>query len=67
MNGKLMLYLDQYGDPFWARTLAELREAVGGGRVEKMYVDKKDGSTVHCGYVVGDHWCTAYQPVELPA
>ena len=31
MNGELMLYLDQYGSRFFAATVAELREAVGGG------------------------------------
>ena len=37
---------------------------MGGGRVSKMYVDKKDGRSVHIGYVVGQHWLTAYQRVE---
>jgi len=66
MNGKLMMYLDQYGHPHWARTVKELRESIGGA-ISKMYVDKKDGRTVHCGYVVGSLWLTAYAPVELPA
>lgn len=69
MNGKLLLYIDQYGSRFWARTVAELRKQIGmgGSRVLKMYVDKKDGRTVHIGYVIGEHWLTAYAPVELPA
>lgn len=69
MNGKLLLYIDQYGSMFWARTVAELRKQIGmgGSRVSKMYVDKKDGRTVHIGYVIGEHWLTAYAPVELPA
>lgn len=67
MRGKPMLYLDQFGNHFHARTVAELRRRVGGGRVSKMYQDKRDGRTVHCGYVVGPHWFTAFQPVELPA
>lgn len=37
---------------------------MGGSRVSKMYVDKKDGRSVHIGYVVGQHWLTAYQRVE---
>ena len=32
----------------------------------QVYVDKKDGSVVHCGYVIGQHWLTAYRPVEIP-
>lgn len=66
-NGKPTLYRDQYGSEIVARTVKELRENSGGGSVRKMYVDKKDGSTVHIGYVVGPHWYTAYQRVELPA
>ena len=41
MNGTLMLYLDQYGNHFYARTVRELREKVGssGSRIAKMYVE----------------------------
>jgi len=62
MKGKLMLYLDQYGNRWFARTVAELRAQIGGGRVSKMYIDAKGGETHHVGYVVGQHWCTAYAP-----
>jgi hypothetical protein len=67
MRGQFTLYLDQYGNRFFARTIAELQKKVGGGRISKMYLDKSDGTTVHCGYVVGAQWCTAYRPVENPA
>ena len=66
MNGKQTLYMDQWGNKFWAKTVKSLRDKVGGGRISKMYVDKKDGSVVHCGYVIGQHWLTAYRPVEIP-
>lgn len=66
MNGKLTLYVDQYGNKYFARTIKELRKQVGG-HVSKMYRDKKDGSTVHVGYVVGKLWLTAYAPIERPA
>lgn len=67
MHGKQMLYIDQWGTRFWAKTVKGLRQQVslGGSRVSKMYRDKKDGRVVHVGYVVGKHWCTAYQPVEI--
>ena len=67
MHGKQMLYIDQWGTRFWAKTVKELRQQVslGRSRVSKMYRDKKDGRVVHVGYVVGKHWCTAYQPVEI--
>lgn len=64
MNGTLMLYRDQYGNTWFARTAAELRRNIGRGRVSKMYVDKTDGRTKHVGYIVGTHWCTAYVPYE---
>jgi hypothetical protein len=66
MNGKPTLYLDQWGNRFWASTLKDLRKQIemGGSRVAKMYVDKKDGDVAHVGYVIGQHWLTAYQRVE---
>lgn len=67
MNGKLILYIDQWGSQWFAYSVKELREKIGGGKVWKMYIDKKDGPPVHIGYVVGRHWCQAYAPVELPA
>lgn len=69
MNNKTTLYIDQNGSRWWAKTVKELRDQIGmgGSRVQKMYVDKKDGRTVHTGYVIGQHWLTAYQPVERPA
>ncbi len=66
MKGKPTLYIDQWGSRWWAKTVKELRSQIGmgGGRVSKMYVDKKDGRSAHIGYVVGQHWLTAYQRVE---
>ena len=61
------IFIDQHGDLVRARTVKELREKVGGGRVGKMYVDKKDGRTVHCGYIVGRRWFSRFAPVEVPA
>ena len=66
MNGKTILYIDQYGNNFWAKTVRELREQVRGA-CSKMYRDKADGSIMHVGYVIGQHWLTMYAPVELPA
>jgi len=66
MNGKMMMYLDQCGNPFWAKTLKELRMKVPGA-VSKMYADGKNGATKHIGYVIGDRWLTAFIPFEGPA
>jgi hypothetical protein len=62
-----ILYIDQFGARFWAQTVKQLREQIGGGRVSKMYIDKIDGRTVHIGYVIGKHWLAAYAPIEKPA
>ena len=66
MNGKQTLYLDQHGCRYWASTVKQLRKQIanGGSRVTKMYRDKKDGSTAHVGYVIGDRWLSAYRQVE---
>ena len=60
------LFIDQYGEPVWARTAKELREKCGGGKVSILYTDKKDGRTVNIGYVVGRRWFTRFAPVERP-
>jgi hypothetical protein len=65
MKGHFTLFLDQYGNRFYSRTVRELREQVPG-RLSKMYRDTTSG-TRHVGYVIGQHWLTAFQPVELPA
>ena len=67
MNGIPTLFIDQYGNKFWSRTVKELRSKIGGGgsRVSKMYVDKKDGRSVQVGYVIGQHWLNAYRPIEV--
>lgn len=67
MRGTLMLWIDQYGEPIWARTVKELREKAGGGRVSEMYCDTKDGRTVCRGYVVGRRWFSGYHPMEVEA
>ncbi len=67
MNGKPTLYLDQYGSKWFATSTRDLHRQIGGARPNKMYVDLKAGGTIHIGYVVGGHWCTAYQRVEQAA
>ena len=70
MKNKTRLYINQYGEKYFAKSIKELRRKVenGGSRVSKMYIDRKDGNeTIHIGYVIGKHWLTAYAPVEIPA
>jgi hypothetical protein len=60
------LFVDQYGNRFYARTRKELKAQIPG-RVSIMYIDKMDGRVVRCGYVIGQHWLTEYAPVERAA
>lgn len=62
MNGKLMLYVDQYGGTFYSRTVQDLARALGCTHVNKMYRDGPDGEPVHIGYVIRGHWLKAYVP-----
>ena len=68
MNGKLMLYLDQFGNYFYARTVRELRKKVGssGSRIAKMYVENgADGEPRHIGYVIAGHWLRMFAPIPV--
>ena len=68
MNGKLMLYLDQWGNRYWAKSVRELHRRLGGGRPSKMYRDDPlTKKVIHIGYVVGKHWCGAYVPYAKEA
>ena len=63
---KATLFIDQYGAHVWARSAKELRERCGGGKVCKMYVDRKnDGTTAWVGYVVGPRWFDAFRAVSV--
>jgi len=69
MNGKLMMYVNQYGDiAIWARSarglLRQCQRKGLRGHLFKIYADKKDGRTVHCGYGVGRQWFNAFVPYE---
>ena len=66
MNGVRTLFIDQYGNKYWASTVKELREQIPG-RCSKMYVDKTDGRTMHVGYVIGQHWLTMFRHFEIAA
>jgi hypothetical protein len=63
MNGIYTMYKDQYNNIFYASTLKELKEQVKG-KINKMYVTDKENNTYHVGYVIGDHWLTAYTPLR---
>lgn len=58
------LYIDQWGNTFFATTVKELCERVGYTKARRMYVSTKDGRDLHVGYVIGKHWLSKYTPVE---
>lgn len=60
------LFIDQWGNRYYAQTIKELREQIPG-RCGKMYVDSKTLGTLHVGYVIGRHWLTEYRAVERKA
>jgi hypothetical protein len=63
MNGKPIIYIDQFGSKYFCYNVKDLKEVhYLSGKVSKMFVDSKDGKTYHVGYVVGQHWLDAYVP-----
>ena len=67
----MYMAIDQYGQTYHGLThpRKDLCEKLGRKHVNKMYVGKKDGSTVQTGYVIGGLWLTLYkvESVEKPA
>lgn len=65
-----LLYIDQYGQKVWARTVRELKDKAGPGRVFKIYCDMvrgpNAGKSCHTGYGVGHRWFTAFIPYQVP-
>ena len=68
---KTYMAVDQYGNTIHGlhNPRSDLLDRLGCSTCEKMYVDKKDGSSAHIGYIVGDSWYTIYEviPWENPA
>jgi hypothetical protein len=61
---KDLMGIDQYGQTYHAlgqHPRKELLSRIGRKSARKMYVDKKDGSTAHCGYVIAGLWITLYE------
>ena len=56
------LCIDQYGRQIYARTVKELKEKAGPGKVFKIYVDRL-GKSIHVGYGVGESWFSIWKPI----
>lgn len=61
MNGTWMLYIDQHGGKYGARTVRELCEQFDRKKAHRQYSDTRAG-TFHTGYIIAGHWLTAYVP-----
>lgn len=56
--------IDQYGETYHGLgqyPRKALLERLYKQHATKMYVDKKDGSAVHIGYIIGGLWITLYK------
>lgn len=68
---KSYMGIDQYGQTYHSLTnpRKDLMKKLGMKSASKMYIDKKDGSTKHVGYIIGHNWVTLYEvsPFEKEA
>ena len=57
------LGIDQYGKRYKMDKYPrkELLEQTGYSNASKMYMERKDGSSYHDGYVIGPHWITVHE------
>ena len=55
--------IDQHGRTYHGLThpRRDLLNQLGRKHAAKMYVDKKDGSIAHIGYVIAGLWLTVYE------
>jgi hypothetical protein len=64
LDMKYIMGIDQYGQTYHnlgKYPRRELLQRLGYKNAQKMYRDKKDGASVHCGYVVGQFWIELYK------
>jgi len=60
----MIMAISQYGDKaalYSDHPRKELLQKFGQSKAAKMYCDRKDGSAVHIGYIVGGLWWTFYK------
>lgn len=59
----MYMAIDQYGQTFHnlKHPRKDLMHKLCNQHCSKMYIDKKDGSSKHIGYVIGGHWLTVYK------
>lgn len=67
----MFMAIDQYGQTYHGlvKPRRDLLTRLGGKHASRMFRDKKDGRTVHVGWIIGGLWLTVYEvtPMELEA
>ena len=66
-NDEVMLAISNHGSKVWLKgrhPRKELCEALNRRNARKIYRDKRDGTTVHCGYIVAGEWWNLFVPYE---
>ena len=60
---KHYMAIDQYNQTYHGlrHPRKDLLERLGRSKASKMYIDRKDGSSVHVGYVIAGQWLTIYE------
>ena len=58
------LFISQYWDKFYAKTIKELKEQVWPWKIDKMYIDKKNWDTIQTGYVIWQLRLNRFIPFE---
>lgn len=69
---KFIMGRDQYGEAYHdlgKHPRKALLSRLGATHANKMYQNKKDGSTWHTGYIIKGHWISLYyvEPFEKEA
>jgi len=60
------LFVDQYGNKFYAKNPKHLKEQYGiKGKIERIFNDGVDGKTYWTGYKIGQHWFDLFTPLRV--
>jgi hypothetical protein len=65
INMKQYMGIDQYGQHCHGleQPRQDLMNKLGCQHADKMYVDLKNGKTVHVGYVISNHWIRIFEVI----
>ncbi len=60
------LWIDQYGNRFWAKTITQLKadRSIPGAIFKIYFEDAATGETFQTGWGIGKHWFDVYTPMR---